>query len=226
MRNLSCGVLAGLFAGCAILLTGCKTPAAEFRNSPGGPTSSPDRSAERNSAKATAAANSAAAPTQAAPGTNTTLAAKTIVRIKAGLFQPFKDASGNMWLPDQGFEGGDTVSRDPDLAIANTKDPDLYRTEHYAMSSFSCKLPNGKYLVKLHFAETFEGITGPKQRVFSFNVQGHAFKDVDLWVKAGGPNRAYIETVPVEVTNAVFKIEFTSQVENPEINALEITPQG
>ena len=79
--------------------------------------------------------------------------------------------------------------------------------------------------MKLHFAETFEGITGPKQRVFSFNVQGHPFKDVDLWVKAGGPNRAYIETVPIEVTNGVFKIEFTSQVENPEINAIEITTQ-
>jgi len=38
------------------------------------------------------------------------------------------------------------------------------------------------------------GITGPGQRVFSFKVQGHDFKDVDLWVKAGGPNRAYIES--------------------------------
>ncbi len=59
-------------------------------------------------------------------------------------------------------------------AIANTKDPALYRSEHYSMESFSCDVPNGKYLAKLHFAETFEGITGEGQRVFSFNVQGHA----------------------------------------------------
>ena len=93
------------------------------------------------------------------------------------------------------------------------------------MSAFSCKIPNGKYLAKLYFAETYAGITGPGQRVFSFTVQGHEFKDFDIWVKAGGPRRAYIETVPVEVTNGEFRIVFTPQVENPAINAIEIVPQ-
>ena len=32
-------------------------------------------------------------------------------------------------------------------------------------------------------------------------------------------------SVPVEVTNGEFRIVFTSQVENPEINAIEIIPQ-
>jgi len=31
--------------------------------------------------------------------------------------------------------------------------------------------------------------------------------------------------VPVEVTNGELRIVFTSQVENPEINAIEIIPQ-
>jgi len=93
------------------------------------------------------------------------------------------------------------------------------------MNSFSCSIPNGKYIAKLHFAETFEGVTGPGQRVFTFNVQGKEFKDFDVFVKAGGSNRAYIETVPVEVTNGKFTITFTSNVENPEINAIEIMPQ-
>jgi hypothetical protein len=39
-------------------------------------------------------------------------------------------------------------------------------------------------------------------------------------------NRAYIETVPVEITNGVFRIDFISQVENPQINAVEILPQS
>ena len=94
------------------------------------------------------------------------------------------------------------------------------------MDSFSQKLPNGKYLVKLYFAETFEGINGPGQRVFSYKVQDKEFKDFDIWVKAGGPNRAYIETVPVEVTNGELRIVFTSKIENPEINAIEIIPQS
>jgi enterochelin esterase-like enzyme len=151
-------------------------------------------------------------------------AAKTL-RIKAGQSTPFTDSSGNVWLAEQGFEGGSTIDRDPGTAIAATKDPGLFLNEHYSMDSFSCKLPNGKYLAKLYFAETFEGIAGPGQRVFSYNVQGREFKDFDVWVKAGGPNRAYIETVPVEVTHGEFRIVFTSQVENPEINAIEIIPQ-
>jgi hypothetical protein len=153
------------------------------------------------------------------------VAAGLPIRIKAGATAPYTDSSGNVWLPDQGFDGGDVIERDASTAIANTKDAGLYLSEHYGMSSFSCNVPNGKYIAKLHFAETFDGITGPGQRVFSFNVQGHEFKDFDVWVKAGGPNRAYIETVPVEVTDGKFGIIFTSNIENPEINAIEILPQ-
>ncbi len=94
------------------------------------------------------------------------------------------------------------------------------------MDSFSCEVPNGKYLVKLHFAETFEGISGEGQRVFSYKVQDREFKDFDVWKKAGGANRAYVETVPVEVTDGKLKITFTSNIENPQINAIEIAPQA
>jgi alcohol dehydrogenase (cytochrome c) len=114
----------------------------------------------------------------------------------------------------------------PAAAVTGTKDPGLFVGEHWGMRAFSCKIPNGKYLAKLHFAETYQGITGPGQRIFSLNVQGHEFKDFDIWVKAGGFRRAYIETVPVEVTNGEFRIVFTAQTENPAINAIEITPQA
>jgi outer membrane protein assembly factor BamB len=110
-------------------------------------------------------------------------------------------------------------------AVTGTEDPGLFTGEHWGMSAFSYKIPNGKYLAKLYFAETFAGITGPGQRVFSYTVQGHEFKDFDIWVKAGGPRRAYIETVPVQVTDGEFRIVFTRQVENPAINAIEIIPQ-
>lgn len=149
-----------------------------------------------------------------------------IIRIKAGLSAPFTDSEGRVWAPEQGFEGGATIDRDPNMAIEGTKDPGLFLSEHYSMDSFACKLPNGKYTAKLYFAETFEGITEPGQRVFSFNVQGKEFKDFDIWVKSGGPRRAYIETVPVEVTNGEFRITFTRQVENPEINAIELIPEA
>lgn len=162
----------------------------------------------------------------ATPSEAPVAATKAVVRVKAGVSAPFTDSSGNVWQPDQGFEGGDVIARDAGTAIANTKDPGLYLSEHYGMSSFSCNVPNGKYIAKLHFAETFEGVSAAGQRVFSFNVQGHEFKDFDVFVKAGGSNRAHIETVPVEVTNGKFTITFTSNVENPEINAIELVPQS
>jgi hypothetical protein len=168
---------------------------------------------------------SSAAPTPA-PAPPTPVVTGGVIRIKAGLSEPFTDSAGNVWQPEIGFEGGDVVSRDASLAIANTKDAGLFRTEHYSMDSFSCGVSNGKYLAKLYFAETFENITGPGQRVFSFTVQGHEFKDFDVWVKAGGPNKAYIESVPVEVTDGKFKIVFSPNIENPQINAVEIIPQS
>ena len=121
---------------------------------------------------------------------------------------------------------GDAPGATPATGIAGTRDPNLFISEHWGMTAFSQKIPNGKYLAKLYFAETYQGITGPGQRVFSFNVQGREFKDFDVWVKAGGPNRAYIETVPVEVTNGEFRVTFTAQVENPAIKAIEIIPVG
>jgi len=111
-------------------------------------------------------------------------------------------------------------------AITVTRDPGLFTSEHFSMTAFSCKIGNGKYLAKLYFAETYEGITGPGQRVFSYNVQGREFEDFDIWVKAGGPRRAYIEAVPVEVTNGEFRIAFTPKVENPASKAIEIIPQA
>jgi hypothetical protein len=177
------------------------------------------------------AATNATKTTTAAPATNTSKPAPAatpgVIRIKAGSSEPFKDSAGNVWEAERGFEGGQTVDRDASTAIANTKDAGLYLCEHYSMDSFSIPVPNGKYKANLYFAETFEGISGPGQRVFSYNVQNgqHEVKDIDLFVKAGGANRAYIDSVPVEVKDGKFTITFTANIENPEINAIELIPQ-
>jgi len=167
------------------------------------------------------------APTNAAPtpaATPASPAGQAAIRIRAGASDPYTDSDGNVWLADQGFEGGSTTDRSSDMAIANTKDPSIYRSERYDVTSFSYALPNGKYVVKLHFAETYEGITGPGQRVFSFNVAGQEFKDFDVWAKSGGSQRAYIETVNVDISTGKLEINFTSNLQSPEINGIEIIP--
>jgi hypothetical protein len=195
-----------------LLLAGCATnkPAAAC----GGATA--DKSASATTA------TPAITPTTAPPAVNIAPAAKAI-RIRAGTTLPLTDSTGNVWQPDDGFADGETVER-PDLAIANTKDPGLYQAERYSMTSFSWPLPNGKYTVKLHFAETYEGVTQAGERVFSFNVQGREFKDFDVLAKAGGAARAYVESVPTEITNGKLLITFAPQIENPQINGIEIIP--
>jgi hypothetical protein len=150
-------------------------------------------------------------------------AERPTIRIKTGISKPLTDEAGVVWMADQGFADGETIER-PEATIANTKTPSVYRAERYSMTKFSQPLPNGKYIVKLHFAETYEGIAGAGERVFSFNVAGKEFKDFDVFLKAGGLLRAYIETVPVEIRDGKLEITFTPKVENPEINAIEILP--
>ncbi|HXS68847.1 MAG TPA: malectin [Candidatus Polarisedimenticolia bacterium] len=208
----------GLILACSALIAGCANQSEK--------SSEPAKPAVSAAAPAPAVATPVAAVSTAPISVPTTPAtAGSIIRIKAGIDTPVTDTEGNVWQPEKGFSGGDTIERDPGLQIANTTDPMLYRTEHYSMDSFSYPLPNGHYTVKLHFAETYEDITGAGQRVFSYNVQGRDFKDFDVFKTAGGANRAYIETVPVDVTNGKLQITFTTQVENPEINAIEIIPQ-
>jgi hypothetical protein len=208
MRNLLTQTLCVCAAvGVLTFVTGCQTD-------------------KQSSAPAASAAAQTVAPAPATPPAPAPVVTAGVIRIKAGSSELFTDSSGNVWQAEIGFDGGDVVGHDSSLAIANTKDAGLFLSEHYGMDSFSCAVPNGKYVAKLYFAETYDGITGPGQRVFSFNVQGHEFKDFDVWVKAGGPNRAYVETVPVEVTDGKFKITFISNIENPQINAIEIIPQS
>jgi Malectin domain len=202
----------------ALILTGCQT------QKPSAASAAPAGKSE------TAAQTPPATPAEASTAESTPPAvvvpANTILRVKAGSDTAITDSEGRIWQPDQGFSGGDTIQRDPDTKITGSKDPVLFMTERYSMDSFSCKIPNGKYTANLYFCETYDGISGPGQRVFTFNVQGHEFKDFDVWAKSGGFGHPYTVTVPVEVTNGVFRIDFTPQVENPQINAIEIIPNS
>jgi outer membrane protein assembly factor BamB len=126
---------------------------------------------------------------------------------------------------EQGTGGSRLRGNTTAAAVSGTDDPTLFVSEHWGMTGFNQKLPNGRYTVNLYFAETYQGITAAGQRVFSFTVQGQEFKDFDIWQKAGGPRKAYVESVPVEITDGELKITFTQQIENPAIKAIEILPQ-
>ena len=218
IKKLLFCVLFTILSATVLLLSGCQTKQPAVTSTPAA-TSQP---APAPAAMPATTDSATAAPLNSGPPV--LMLANGAYRVKAGAQAPFTDSAGRVWAADQGFDGGDVIERDADTKILNTKDPGMFMTEHYGMDSFSCKVPNGKYTANFYFCETYDGITGSGQRVFSFNVMGQEFKDFDVWVRAGGPYRPYVLTLPVEVTNGVFRIDFTSQVENPQINAIELIP--
>ncbi len=222
-----------------ISFTGCHTekmssdktaaPMAAATTETAAPAMEAAPAAPPEAAQPAAPAEAAAAPAMEAAPAETAAAAAPApvappVRIDAGSSTSFTDSEGNVWLPDQGFADGDIIDRPEDMQIAGTKDEGLYRTEHYGMTEFAYPVPDGKYIVKLHFAETYDGVSGPGERVYSFKVGDQEFKDFDVWAKAGGAKTAYVETVNVEVAGGKLNITFTPNVENPEINGIEILP--
>jgi enterochelin esterase-like enzyme len=161
---------------------------------------------------------------------------KLVIRVACGAYQPYTDLNGNLWLPDEVKAPGASLSPPDGMTIERTETyqiplvafPQIFRTERYSMSAYEFSLPNGRYTVRLHFAETFADITGAGQRVYSFAVQGQKpEKDFDIFKEAGGLYRAIQrEYKNVGVTNGKLRITFTPDIENPAINGIEIIAEG
>ena len=157
---------------------------------------------------------------------------KFVIRVACGAYEPYTDKNGNLWLPDEVKAPGAslspldgmTIERAEEFEVPNVAFPEIFWTERYSMTAYEFNLPNGKYTVRLHFAETFTGITGVGQRVYSFAVQGQKpEKDFDIFKEAGGPYKAIQrEYKGVEVTDGKLRITFTPNIENPAINGIEI----
>jgi hypothetical protein len=157
---------------------------------------------------------------------------KLVIRVACGAYQPYTDKNGNLWLPDEVKAPGAsltppdglTVERRETFEVPNVAFPQIFRTERYSMSAYEFSLPNGNYTVRLHFAETYTGIAGPGDRVYSFAVQGQKpEKDFDIFKEAGGPYKAIQrEYKGVAVTDGKLRITFTPNVQNPAINGIEI----
>jgi hypothetical protein len=143
------------------------------------------------------------------------------IRVHAGSPYGFWDAAGNLWSGDHYFADGTAVQRGP-ITITGTNDDYLYQNERFGVTRYSVPVPNGLYTVKLHFAETYEGITGPGQRVFGVRAETMNLGEIDVFARTGGRNRALVLTHHVRVQDGVLDLRFTSIVQNTVINAFEI----
>lgn len=166
-------------------------------------------------------------------GAGKAAAGKLAVRVNCAGGE-YVDQNGVKWQADQVLEGaatwgalgGVTITR-TGLTVAGTKSPDLYLTERYSMKGYQFAVPAGKYAVRLHFAETFEGIKAEGQRVFSVKINGQPkLADFDVFKTAGGFAKPLImEFKGVQAADGKITIEFEPKTQNPEINGIEILAQ-
>ena len=150
-----------------------------------------------------------------------------VARVNAGGAQ-YTDLLGNVWAEDIGFFniGQTSPNSNP---ISGTDDDALYQTERYDSSSagadleFTSAVANGKYEVKLYFAETYNQITTAGQRLFDVYAEEQlAIDDLDIFDRVGS-NAALVMTIPATVTDGNLNIRFDHLgIQNPKICAIEV----
>src|SRR5690606_8735088 len=79
------------------------------------------------------------------------------LRINAG-GPSYVDSLGRTWLADTGYNTGKSSTES--VSVTGTSDPQLFRTNRFDEPAqpellYTFALPNGSYLVRLHFAETY-----------------------------------------------------------------------
>jgi hypothetical protein len=157
-------------------------------------------------------------------------AAKPVYTVNCGADKIYVDGSGKTWQADQektdsldwGVVGGSAILRET-IEIPGTQAPLVYLNECYSMAGYVFKLPPGKYTVRLHFAETYEGVTAAGGRVFDISINKKVvLKDFDVFKEAGAANTPVIKEFKGIAVTDKLEIDFETIEQNPEINGIEI----
>lgn len=147
------------------------------------------------------------------------MAAALLVGVLAGC-APKKVATAD----DVGAWGavdGMTVER-AKTDVQGTENDALYLTERYSLSGYRIQVPNGCYIVRLHFAETYERINAEGQRVYTVSTEGKpVLEDFDPFKEAGDKAfTAIVKQFRVDVADGELTIEFKDKVQNTMINGI------
>ena len=150
------------------------------------------------------------------------------VRINAG--GPEVGYAGETYAADQAFSGGKTYTN-PSASV-----PDLYQTERSSTSpykyTYTIAVPNGDYLVRLHFAEIYFGANGggpggAGKRVFDVRLEDRLVLDnFDLNAEVG-PQTVVVKEYSVTVTDGAVSVSFDASaaaggINQPKLSALEV----
>lgn len=151
------------------------------------------------------------------------------VRIVVG-YSPYRDTTGEVWMPDRYFSGGRLSNYAGDLS--KVSDGRLY--EWHRFGHFHYAVPvvtGGKYTLKLYFMEHWfgvqnGGIGGVGSRVFDVSCDGAMLlKGFDIFREAG--TQPLVRSFPhIEPTpQGKIEIYFTPAVNYASISAIEVIPE-
>jgi Malectin domain len=132
------------------------------------------------------------------------------------------------WLADEDYSGGTATSTGTVInttLIPNPAPQSVYQSNRYG--AFSYNIPGltagWKYIVDLHFAETYW--TSPGQRQFNVLINGkQVLKNFDIVAAAGGQNIATAQSFLVSAdSSGTIAIQFVvGAADNPQVNGIEI----
>jgi hypothetical protein len=146
---------------------------------------------------------------------------KVVFAVNAG-GPAYVDAAGTLYEADTQFSGGSTYHRT--APIAGTDDDVLYQSERFGDFAYNVPLPNGSYVVTLHFAELYWQKAG--RRVFDVEIEGtEVVSNLDL-VATVGANVAHEVAIPVRVTDEELNIRFYADRDNAKVSAIRIEVGG
>ena len=157
------------------------------------------------------------------------------------------DCNGTTWNADFGYNvaGNGAVCSLPDgcdisgihtlFGCEDNATEDLFQCEHWdpfspPELSYDFDLPNGRYLVNLFFASTFNTGSGPEQvgsRLFDIIIENTViYNDFDQVLESGGNGIAIVRSAVVDVVDGNgLDIDFARNLENPAIKAIEVLTQ-
>lgn len=187
-------------------------------------------------------------------------AGKLVIRANLGCVADYTDLSGVVWSADRMYpkkQGGkQTTEAQPaqkpgeivwgglggephggrqhtrtGLVIQGTDAPFIYDSERDKEGQFQFDVPNGKYTVRIHFCETWEGGKNKGARPFAIDLQGKTVvPSMEIAQDAGGWMKPLVkEFKDVEVTDGKLLISphgnFGGNDKHASIEAYEVIQQ-
>jgi hypothetical protein len=142
----------------------------------------------------------------------------------------YVDSKGQIWGSDSFFRGGRATWTTPSLH--DTSDVGLYRSQRYGNFNYLIPVTEGKFTLRLYFAETYFGVDNPgsrDNRVRSFDVHCNGvtlLKDFNPLNEAG-PDHVIIKTFHGISPTAEGKLNltFTPDSNLAMINAIEVVEE-